>query len=72
LQELVKVDKPNKPLSNQPLSNHRHNQPLMEAVKVVVVVEEEAVVVVEADQHLLQQQQSPNKQQHLKQDQMAP
>jgi len=57
----VEADKSNKPLSNQPLSNHRHNQLLMEAVEAVAVgvvaVVEEEVVVVEADQHPLQQQQ---------------
>jgi len=58
LQELVEVDKSNKPLRNQPLNNRRHNQLLMEAVEVAVEAEEEEeAVVVEADQHPLQQQQ---------------
>jgi len=59
------------PQHNRPLSNHRHNQPLMEVVVVMVEVEE-AVEVVEANQHPLQEVQHPNKQQHPNQDQMAP
>jgi len=72
LQELVEADKSNKPLSNQPLNNHRHSQPLMEVVEVVVEAEvEEEAVEVEADQHPLQQQQ-PLKQQHPREEPMAP
>jgi len=71
LQELVEADKSNKLLSNQPLNNHKHNQPLMEAVEAVVEVEEEVVVVVEAHQHPLQPQQ-PLQQQHPKEEPMAP
>jgi len=51
LQELVEVDRSNRPHSNhRPLSNHRHNQPLMEAVEVVVEVEEAVEVVVEVEE----------------------
>jgi len=68
LQELVEVDK-----SNKPLNNHRHNQPLMEAVGVVEVEEvEEAVEAVEVDQHLLQEAQPLSQLQHPKQERMAP
>jgi len=73
LQELVEADRSNRPHSNHKLlSNHRHNQLLMEAVEVVVEEEEEAAVAVEVDQHPLQEAQPPNKQQHPKQDQMVP
>jgi len=71
LQELVEVDRSNRPHSNKPLNNHRHSQPLMEAVEVEVEVEEEeeeeAVVVVHQDPHQLPEQ--PLSQlQHPKQD----
>jgi len=71
LQELVEADRSNRPHSHKPLNNHRHNQPLMEAVEVVVEVVE-AVEAVEVNQHPLEEAQPPNKQQHPKQDRMAP
>jgi len=74
LQELVEVDKSNKPISTQPLNNHRHNQLLMEAVEVVVEAEEEEeAAVVEVHQHLHQHpQQQPLLQQHPKEESTAP
>jgi len=72
LQELEEADKPNKPLSNQPLNSHNHNRLLMEAVEAVVEAEEEAAVVVEAHQDPHQQQQQPNLQQHPKEEPTAP
>jgi len=73
LQELAEADRSNQPHSNKPLNNHRHSQPLMEAVEVEVEeeAEEEAVVVAHQDPHLLPEQ--PLSQlQHPKQDQMVP
>jgi len=61
LPEQAEADKSNKPLSNQPLSNHKHNQPLKEVVE--AVAEEEAVVE-EEDQLLLQEQEQLHKLQH--------
>jgi len=68
----VEADRPNRPHSNKPLNNHRHSQPLMEAVEVEVEeVVEEVVVVVHQDLHLLPEQ--PLSQlQHPKQDPTAP
>jgi len=63
----VEADRSNRPHNHKPLNNHRHNQPLMEAVEVVEVEVEEAVGVVEADQHPPQEVQPHNKQQHPKQ-----
>jgi len=56
----VEADRSNKPHNNKPLSNHRHNQPLMEEVEVVVeeveeVEVEKVVEEVEVDQHLPQE-----------------
>jgi len=58
LPEQAEADKPNKPLSNQPLSNHKHNQPLMEAVEVVAEeeVEEEDQLLPQGQQRLHQLQ----------------